>query len=43
MDEFYDGILTFHLQKNYLDAQYVFLFLGLNCIIDMGTVLMLKS
>jgi O-antigen/teichoic acid export membrane protein len=34
---FTDGILTFHLQKNYLEARYVFLFLGLNCIIDMGT------
>jgi O-antigen/teichoic acid export membrane protein len=34
---FADGVITFHLQKNYHDAQYVFLFLGLNCIIDMGT------
>ncbi|HLY71230.1 MAG TPA: polysaccharide biosynthesis C-terminal domain-containing protein [Puia sp.] len=34
---FTDGVLTFHLQESYLDAKYVFLFLGLNCIIDMGT------
>ncbi len=34
---FTDGILSFDLQKNYLDARYVFFFLGLNCIIDMGT------
>ena len=34
---FTDGILSFHLQKNYLEARYVFFFLGLNCIIDMGT------
>jgi O-antigen/teichoic acid export membrane protein len=34
---FRDGISTFHLQKNYLDARYVFLLLGFNCMIDMGT------
>ncbi|HEX4374825.1 MAG TPA: polysaccharide biosynthesis C-terminal domain-containing protein, partial [Puia sp.] len=34
---FTDGVLTFHLQESFLDAKYVFLFLGLNCIIDMGT------
>ncbi len=31
------GVLTFHLQKNYLEARHVFLFLGLMQIIDMGT------
>jgi O-antigen/teichoic acid export membrane protein len=34
---FRDGIQTFHLQNDYLDAQYVFFFLGINCVIDMGT------
>jgi O-antigen/teichoic acid export membrane protein len=34
---FSDAVVTFHLQKNYLASQYVFLFLGLNCVIDMGT------
>ncbi|MBS1948149.1 MAG: lipopolysaccharide biosynthesis protein [Bacteroidetes bacterium] len=34
---FKDGILTLHLQEDYLNAQQVFFFLGLNCIIDMGT------
>jgi O-antigen/teichoic acid export membrane protein len=34
---FTDGVFTFHLQKNYLEAQYVFLFLGLIRVIDMGT------
>jgi O-antigen/teichoic acid export membrane protein len=34
---FTDGISVFHLQKDYLDARFVFLFLGINCIIDMGT------
>jgi O-antigen/teichoic acid export membrane protein len=34
---FTDCVLTFHLQQNYLDAKYVFLFLGLNCMVDMGT------
>jgi O-antigen/teichoic acid export membrane protein len=34
---FEDGILTFRLQQDYLQAKYVFLFIGLSCIIDMGT------
>ena len=34
---FTDGIFTFHLKNDYLQAQYVFLFLGLIRIIDMGT------
>jgi O-antigen/teichoic acid export membrane protein len=34
---FTDGVLTFHLKNTYLDARYVFLFIGLTRIIDMGT------
>jgi len=34
---FTDGVLTFHLQNAYLQAQYVFLFMGLMRIVDMGT------
>ncbi len=34
---FDDGFSVFHLQANYLDAKQVFLFLGINCIVDMGT------
>jgi O-antigen/teichoic acid export membrane protein len=34
---FRDGIHSFHVQENFLNAQRVFLFLGLSCIIDMGT------
>ncbi len=34
---FTDGVLTFHLKNTYLDARYVFLFIGLMRIIDMGT------
>ena len=34
---FVDGVSTFHLQKDYLLAQDVFLFIGLMRIIDMGT------
>ena len=34
---FNDGILTFHLQKDYLQARNIFLFIGLTRIIDMGT------
>lgn len=34
---FTDGILTFHLQKGFLDGKYVFLYMGLMRIIDMGT------
>ncbi|PWT79089.1 MAG: polysaccharide biosynthesis protein [Bacteroidetes bacterium] len=34
---FTDGVFTFRLQRGYLDARYVFLFLGLMRIVDMGT------
>jgi hypothetical protein len=34
---FTDGVNTFHMQSNYLQAQNVFLFLGLIRVIDMGT------
>jgi O-antigen/teichoic acid export membrane protein len=34
---FEDGIFTFHLQEDYLSARWVFFFLGLTRIIDMGT------
>jgi O-antigen/teichoic acid export membrane protein len=34
---FTDAVSTFHLRKNYIEAQHVFLFLGLKQIIDMGT------
>ena len=34
---FTDGVFTFHLQKEYLAAKDVFLFIGLMRIIDMGT------
>ncbi len=34
---FTDGVFTFQLKKDYLEAQYVFLFLGLIRVIDMGT------
>ncbi|MDP4132105.1 MAG: oligosaccharide flippase family protein [Bacteroidota bacterium] len=34
---FTDGVKTFHLQRNYLQAQQVFIFLGLIRIVDMGT------
>ncbi|MDO9376189.1 MAG: polysaccharide biosynthesis C-terminal domain-containing protein [Ferruginibacter sp.] len=34
---FSDGIFTFKLQKGYIDAQWVFFFIGLMRIIDMGT------
>ena len=34
---FKDGVSTFHLKKDYLDAQYIFLFIGLTKVIDMGT------
>ncbi len=34
---FTDGVLTFKMQKVYLDAKWVFLFIGLYRIIDMGT------
>ncbi|MBC7890520.1 MAG: polysaccharide biosynthesis C-terminal domain-containing protein [Ferruginibacter sp.] len=34
---FSDGIFTFHLQSGYLDARWVFFFIGLMRIVDMGT------
>ncbi len=34
---FKDGVSTFDLKKDYLDAQYIFLFIGLTKVIDMGT------
>ncbi|MES2431286.1 MAG: polysaccharide biosynthesis C-terminal domain-containing protein [Bacteroidota bacterium] len=34
---FSDGVYTFHLQKGYLDAKWVFFFIGIMRIIDMGT------
>ena len=34
---FKDGVITFDLKKEYLEGQYVFLFLGILRVIDMGT------
>lgn len=34
---FTDAVLTVPLKKEYLDAQYIFLFIGLTRIVDMGT------
>jgi len=34
---FTDGVLTFHLKRGYLDARYVFLFIGISRVIDLGT------
>ncbi|HXB45325.1 MAG TPA: hypothetical protein VNV85_14770, partial [Puia sp.] len=34
---FKDGVATFDLKKDYLEAQYIFLFIGLTKVIDMGT------
>ena len=34
---FRDGVSTFHLKSGYLDAQYIFLFIGLTKVVDMGT------
>ena len=34
---FEDGIFTFHLQAEYLHAKWIFFFLGLTRILDMGT------
>ena len=34
---FTDGVFTFHLQKGYVDARWVFFYIGLMRIIDMGT------
>ena len=34
---FIDGVFTFHLQKEFIASQQVFLFIGLMRIVDMGT------
>ncbi|MBL0358799.1 MAG: polysaccharide biosynthesis protein [Chitinophagaceae bacterium] len=34
---FTDGVFTFKMQKSYLDARWIFFFIGLYRIIDMGT------
>ncbi|MBS1932479.1 MAG: polysaccharide biosynthesis C-terminal domain-containing protein [Bacteroidetes bacterium] len=34
---FSDGVTTFHLKRGFLDAQYIFLFIGLTRVVDMGT------
>jgi O-antigen/teichoic acid export membrane protein len=34
---FTDGVFTFHLQVGYLDAKWVFFYIGLMRIVDMGT------
>ena len=34
---FTDGVFTFHLQAGYIDARWVFFYIGLMRIIDMGT------
>jgi O-antigen/teichoic acid export membrane protein len=34
---FSDGVFSFHLQSGYLDAKWVFFFIGMMRIIDMGT------
>jgi O-antigen/teichoic acid export membrane protein len=34
---FTDGVFTFHLKKDYLGAQQVFLYIGLMRIVDLGT------
>lgn len=34
---FTDGVFTFHMQKGYVDAKWVFFFIGLMRIVDMGT------
>jgi O-antigen/teichoic acid export membrane protein len=34
---FTDGIFTFHLQSGYVDARWVFFYIGIMRIIDMGT------
>jgi O-antigen/teichoic acid export membrane protein len=34
---FSDGVFTFHLQKGYIDARWIFFFIGLTRIVDMGT------
>jgi hypothetical protein len=37
MLNFNDGVLTFKMQSSYLDAKWIFFFIGLMRIIDMGT------
>ncbi|MDP4150025.1 MAG: polysaccharide biosynthesis C-terminal domain-containing protein [Bacteroidota bacterium] len=34
---FTDGVITFHLKPDYFAARYIFLFIGLTRIVDMGT------
>ena len=34
---FADGVFTFHLQTGYLEAKWIFFFIGLMRIVDMGT------
>ena len=34
---FTDAVFTFHMQNGYIDAQWVFFFIGLMRIVDMGT------
>ncbi len=34
---FEDGIFTFHLQKEYLEAKWIFFYIGLTRVLDMGT------
>ena len=34
---FTDGVFTFHLQAGYIDAKWVFFYIGLMRIVDMGT------
>ncbi|MCS3795215.1 lipopolysaccharide biosynthesis protein [Niastella sp. OAS944] len=34
---FTDGVITFHLKPDYLDARIIFLFIGITKVIDMGT------
>jgi O-antigen/teichoic acid export membrane protein len=34
---FADGVFTFHLQSGYIDAKWVFFFIGMMRIVDMGT------
>jgi hypothetical protein len=34
---FSDGVFTFHLQAGYIDAKWIFFYIGLMRIVDMGT------
>ncbi|HVF82172.1 MAG TPA: polysaccharide biosynthesis C-terminal domain-containing protein [Flavisolibacter sp.] len=34
---FEDGVFTFHLQKEYIDAKWIFFYIGLTKVLDMGT------